>query len=111
MAVKTHVKAGDTVAVIAGNHKGQTGEVIAVYPDQNRVKVKGIAMVAKHKRIDRQNNTGGRITEEGTIHISNVLPVDPKTGKPGRVKTVVTKDADGKRKATRVFAKSGNELK
>lgn len=111
MSAKTHIKKGDTVSVIAGNHKGKTGEVIAVYPEKNRVKIKDIAIVAKHKRVDRQNNTGGRTMEEGTVHISNVLPVDTSTGKPGRVKTVVSADENGKRKISRAFVKSGNQLK
>ncbi len=110
MTVKTHVKKGDLVQVIAGNHKDRRGKILAVYPEKGRVKIESVAMVSKHKRVDRQKNTGGRITEEGTVHISNVLPVDPSTDKPGRVKTVIAKDADGKRKTTRVFVKSGNPL-
>ena len=110
MAVKTHVKKGDLVQVTAGNNKDKRGKILAVYPEQGRVKIEGVAMVSKHKRVDRQNNTGGRITEEGTVDISNVLAVDPSTDKPGRTKTVVSKDADGKRITTRVFVKSGNPL-
>lgn len=110
MAIKTHVKKGDLVQVMAGNHKGSSGKIIAVYPDKGRVKIENVAMVSKHKRVDRQNNTGGRVTEEGTVHISNVLPIDPSTKKPSRTKTVITKDENGNRKATRVFVKSGNPI-
>ena len=110
MSLKTHVKKGDFVEVTAGNHIKKRGKILAVYPDKGRVKIENVAMVSKHKRVDRQKNTGGRVTEEGTVHISNVLVVDPSTDKPGRTKTVVTKDSDGKRKATRVFVKSGNPL-
>lgn len=110
MTVKTHVKKGDLVQVMAGNHKGKSGKILAVYPETGRVKVENVAMVSKHKRVDRQKNTGGRVTEEGTVHISNVLPIDPSTKKPGRTKIVLSKDDKGKRKATRVFVKSGNPL-
>lgn len=78
MAIKMHVKKGDKVEVISGNNKGKSGEVIAVFPEKNRVKIKDLAMVVKHKRIDRQNNTGGMTKEEGTIHASNVKLVERK---------------------------------
>ena len=70
---------------MAGNHKGSSGKILAVYPETGRVKIENVAMVSKHKRVDRQNNTGGRVTEEGTVHISNVLPVDGLTGQPVRL--------------------------
>ena len=52
MTVKTHVKKGDLVQVTAGNNKDKRGKIIAVYPEQGRVKIEGVAMVAKHKRVD-----------------------------------------------------------
>lgn len=105
MAKKTHIKKGDLVKVIAGNHKDVQGKVIAVYPDQQRVKIENVNMVYKHQRVDRQNNTGGRIQEEGTIHISNVLPVDSESNKASRIRI---EEVDGKK--TRVLVKSGKAL-
>ncbi|PCJ56068.1 MAG: 50S ribosomal protein L24 [Planctomycetota bacterium] len=105
MSIKTKIKKGDLVKVIAGNHKDVQGKVIAVFPEQQRVKIENVNMVYKHKRVDRQNNTGGRIQEEGTIHISNVLPVDSESNKASRIRIDVI---DGKK--IRVLVKSGNAL-
>ncbi len=102
---KKHVKKGDLVEIIAGRDKDKRGKVVAVYPDSDRVKVENCGMIYKHKRVDAQNNTGGRTREEGTIHISNVMLVDPKTDKPSRTRVEIK---DGKR--TRVFVKSGNAI-
>ena len=72
------IKKGDTVMVIAGKDKGAVGKVIAAYPTQDRVLVEGVNLVKKHTKIGQTNRgakTGGIITQEASIHISNVLPV------------------------------------
>jgi len=81
-----HIKSGDTVMVIAGSDKGQTGKVLRVMWDKNRVVVEGMNRVWKHVRPSQRNPQGGRIQKDAPIHISNVMPVDPSTGKGVRVK-------------------------
>ncbi|MEH0937082.1 50S ribosomal protein L24 [Micromonospora psammae] len=85
MTVK--VKKGDTVVVIAGKDKGATGKVIAAYPRQDKVLVEGVNRVKKHTRISttqRGAKTGGIVTQEAPIHVSNVQVLD-SDGKPTRV--------------------------
>jgi len=81
-----HVKKGDMVQIIAGDHKGATGRVLHVYPDDQTVIVQGQNLAKKHVRPSRRNPQGGRIGVEQPLHISNVLPVNPKTSKGGRVR-------------------------
>ena len=89
------IKKGDTVMVIAGKDKGAVGKVIAAYPTQDRVLVEGVNLVKKHTKIGQSNRgakTGGIITQEASIHISNVLPVVKVDGEdvPTRVGYRVT---------------------
>jgi large subunit ribosomal protein L24 len=81
------IKKGDTVVVIAGKDKGAKGKVIAAYPKLDKVLVEGVNRVKKHTRIrttQRGAKTGGIITQEAPIHVSNVMVVDGD-GKPARV--------------------------
>ncbi|MNY26461.1 50S ribosomal protein L24 [compost metagenome] len=82
---KLHVKKDDTVFVITGKDKGKKGRVIAAYPRQNRVLVEGVNMVKKHAKPSQLNPQGGILTQEAAIHVSNVMLIDPKSGKPTRV--------------------------
>lgn len=76
---------GDKVRVIAGNDKGVEGEVRSVDRKKERVIVEGVNLRWKHKRATQQNPQGAeRVQEECSIHISNVMPIDPATGKPTR---------------------------
>jgi large subunit ribosomal protein L24 len=102
------VKKGDTVLVIAGKDKGAKGKVIQAYPDRNRVLVEGVNRIKKHTRVSqtqRGAQTGGIVTQEAAIHVSNVMVVD-SDGKPTRVSKKVTDD--GKR--VRVSRRSGKEI-
>jgi large subunit ribosomal protein L24 len=81
-----HVKKGDTVEIITGVNKGATGKVMRVIPGKDRVLVEGINLSYKHVRPSQQNPQGGRIRVEQPIHISNVLPVNPKSNKGTRVR-------------------------
>ena len=81
------IKKGDTVVVIAGKDKGAKGKVIQAYPRQDKVLVEGVNRVKKHERIrttQRGSKTGGIVTQEAPIHISNVQIVD-SDGKPTRI--------------------------
>lgn len=81
-----HVKKGDNVVVIAGNDKGRTGEVIEVIPAKSRVVVGGINLRWKHRKPTQQNPKGERVQVECGIHVSNVMHVDPQTGKRTRTR-------------------------
>ncbi len=81
---KLHVKAGDTVEVIAGNSKGKKGKITQVFVKKNRVVVEGVNMISKHIKPNAQNPQGEIKKLEGTIHISNVMVVDPSTGEATR---------------------------
>ncbi|PFN77905.1 50S ribosomal protein L24 [Bacillus sp. AFS076308] len=99
-----HVKKGDKVRVISGKDKGKTGVVLAAYPKESRVLVEGVNIVKKHSKPSQVNPQGGIVSFEAPIHVSNVMPIDPKTGNPTRVGYTTV---DGKK--VRV-AKSGEVL-
>lgn len=80
------IKKGDTVVVIAGAEKGKTGTVKEILNKDSRVVIEGLNRVWKHVKPSQRFPQGGRIQKEAAIHISNVQPVDPKTGKGTRVK-------------------------
>jgi large subunit ribosomal protein L24 len=91
-----HVKKGDMVEVITGDHKGETGKVLRVDVKRDRVVVEGVNMIYRHVRPSRRNPQGGRLRREAPIHISNVLPLDSKTNHGARVRYEVKQDAQGK---------------
>ncbi len=101
------IKKGDKVVVIAGKNKGQTGTIVRALPERDMVLIDGINVVKRHRRPTQSNRKGQIIDKPMPIHASNVMLVDPKTGKPTRIKIV--RDKDGIR--TRVAVKSGQELK
>ncbi|RWZ52112.1 50S ribosomal protein L24 [Halobacillus fulvus] len=80
-----HVKKGDKVMVISGKDKGKQGTVLEAYPKKDRVLVEGVNEVKKHAKPSQDNPQGGILTQEAAIHVSNVMPIDPKTGEPTRV--------------------------
>ena len=81
---KSKLKSGDEVIVIAGNDKGRTGTVRQVLRDRNKVVVEGINVRTKHKKPTQQNPQGERVEMEIPIHASNVMLLDPATGKGTR---------------------------
>jgi large subunit ribosomal protein L24 len=102
------VNKGDTVEVIAGKDKGARGKVIAAYPREDKVLVEGVNRVKKHTRIrttQRGAKTGGIVTQEAAIHVSNVMVVDAE-GKPTRIGYRV--DDNGKK--VRVARRTGKDL-
>lgn len=92
------IRKDDVVEVVAGDarHRKARGKVLRVLPDREQVIVEGVNMVYRHVRRSRKYPQGGRIQKEAPIHISNVMPVDPKTGRPTRVRYAVERGADGK---------------
>ena len=95
-----HVRKGDTVEIIAGDHKGAVGKVLRVLADKKKVVVQGHNLAKKHVRPSRRNPQGGRINVEQPIHISNILPVNPKTSKGSRTRYQTGKDGSKKRIVT-----------
>ncbi|MBN8708529.1 MAG: 50S ribosomal protein L24 [Verrucomicrobia bacterium 61-8] len=77
--VKTHVRRGDTVQVISGNHRGSTGKILLVNPTKSQVIIEGVRMIKKHQRKTQDNPNGAIIEREGPIHISNVKVVERAT--------------------------------
>ena len=75
-----HVKKGDKVMVISGKDKGKTGVILSALPKKDRVLVEGVNIVKKHSKPSQMNPQGGIINQEAPIHVSNVMPIDPKTG-------------------------------
>ncbi|GAA3245817.1 50S ribosomal protein L24 [Pseudonocardia petroleophila] len=106
------IKKGDTVVVIAGKDKGAKGKVIQAYPERDRVLVEGVNRIKKHTRVSQNQRgaqSGGIVTQEAAIHVSNVMVVDSE-GKPTRVGRQVTRDEDGKRSSVRVSRSTGKEI-
>lgn len=102
------VRKGDTVVVIAGKDKGAKGKVIQAYPETGRVLVEGVNRIKKHTRVSRTQRgaqTGGIVTQEASIDVSNVMVVD-SDGKPARVGYRQTDD--GKR--VRVSRRNGKDI-
>ncbi len=105
MATKMKIKSKDKVIVLAGKDKGKTGDVMAVYPKENRVKISGVNMIARHTKPSQANPQGGIVRKEAPIHASNVALVDPKSNKATRAGFKVVKG-----EKTRIARKSGEEV-
>jgi large subunit ribosomal protein L24 len=109
--MSARIKTDDQVIVVGGKDRGKKGKVLRVEPAKNRVYVEGLNMVKRHTRprqvagAQRAEDVGGVIEKEGPIHISNVMLIDPKDGKPTRIGIEVQ---DGKR--YRVARRSGSRL-
>ncbi len=101
---KFHVKTGDTVKVIAGNSKGMTGKVLEVIREKDRAKVEGAQIITKHIKPTAQTPQGSLEKTEGTIHISNLMVIDPATGEASRT----GRKLNDKGKLQRFSKKSGN---
>lgn len=102
----TRIKKEDQVVVISGKDKGSRGRVLLVQREVDRVIVEGINKVKRHTKPTPKNPNGGIIEREQPIHISKVMPIDPSTDKPTRVRFQVSEDGT----KTRV-AKSGAAIK
>ncbi len=107
MSVKLHIKKGDTVYVNAGNSRGQQGKVLEVIVDKQRAIVEGVNLVKKHTKPNAKSPQGGIVEQEAAIHISNLQPLDPKSGKATRV----GRKENAKGKLVRIAKKSGEEIK
>ena len=104
---KLKIRKGDLVQVMAGDSKGKQGKVTEVIIKTNRAIVEGANMVSKHTKPSATNPNGGIVKQEAPIHISNLMVIDVKTGKPSRVGRKL--NAEGK--SVRITKKSGEEIK
>jgi len=107
MQKKLHIKKGDTVMVIAGESKGQKGRVLEVDRDKERAIVEGVNVVSRHTKPNAKAPQGGILKKEAPVHISNLLPLDPTSGKPTRI----GRKLDSRNKLVRYSKKSGEEIK
>ena len=105
MALKFKIRKGDKVIVRTGRDKGKVGEVLRIYPDDNRALVQGVNLARRHQK-QTPGQEGGIISKEMPIHISNIALRDPKDGKPVRVGYKVLKDG----KKVRFARKSGEVI-
>ncbi|ASU80157.1 50S ribosomal protein L24 [Actinopolyspora erythraea] len=102
------VKKGDTVVVIAGKDKGARGKVIQAFPGRERVLVEGVNQIKKHTRVSRTERgaqSGGIVTQEAPIHVSNIMVVD-SDGKPTRVGYRTGEDG----KKVRISRRNGKDI-
>ena len=106
-AKKIHIRKGDTVIVITGESKGQKGRVLEVDRDKERAIVEGVNTVSKHTKPNAKSPQGGIIKKEAPVHISNLMLVDPASGKPTRI----GRRLNDKDKLVRYSKKSGEEIK
>ena len=104
---KLKIKKNDTVVVLTGEDKGKTGKVLKVLVDKQRAIVEGVNMVNKSTKPSAKNHQGGFVTQEASIHVSNISLIDPKSCKPTRVAMKVNEEG----KKVRVAKKSGEEIK
>lgn len=104
---KLHIKKGDIVYVNSGEDRGKTGRVLEVLISKNRAIVEGVNIVSKHTKPNAKSPQGGIEKKEASIHLSNLNPVDPKTGKPTRI----GRKENSKGKLVRYAKKSGEEIK
>jgi large subunit ribosomal protein L24 len=107
MQKKIHIKKGDTVFVNAGESKGQQGRVLEVIRKKDRAIVEGINMVSKHTKPNAKSPQGGIVKKEASVHISNLMLLDPTSGKPTRIGRKSTGDGP----LVRYSKKSGEEIK
>ncbi|NCV92644.1 MAG: 50S ribosomal protein L24 [Synechococcaceae bacterium WB7_3xG_012] len=96
--IKMRLRKGDTVQVITGKDKGKTGEVLRTLPNENRVIVQGINLRTRHMKPTQEGETGRIVTEEASLHASNVMLYSTDKKVASRVEIVVEKDGTKKRR-------------
>jgi large subunit ribosomal protein L24 len=102
-----HVVKNDMVKILTGKYSGKTGKVLKVFPDQKRLIVEGVNIIKKHTKPSQKNQKGGIIEKESSIHVSNVMVIDPKTNEPTRVGYKFLEDGT----KVRISKKSGEMLR
>jgi large subunit ribosomal protein L24 len=100
------IRKGDRVEVVTGADRGKRGEVLRVIPKENRAVVQGVNVAKHHTKPSRMGQEGGIVEKEATIHLSNIMLIDPKTDKPTRVSFRVLENGT----KLRVARKTGNAI-
>jgi large subunit ribosomal protein L24 len=103
---KMHVTKGDLVRVVRGDDKGKEGRILRVFPKTGRVTIDGVNIVKRHRRARRAEEQSGIIEMPAPVHASNVMLLDPKEGKPTRIRHRI--DEDGTKE--RLSVKSGDAI-
>src|SRR5690625_1556877 len=80
-----HVKKGDTVKVLSGKDRGKQGVILEAFPKTERIVIEGVNMIQKHAKLSQENPQAAILNIEAAIHVSNVMPIDPKYGEPPSV--------------------------
>ncbi len=104
---KLHIKKGDNVMVIAGNHKGQSGRVLVVDMEKKRAIVEGVNLMSKHTKPNAQNPNGGIVKQEAPVHVSNLMLID----KSGKATRTGRKKDEKTGKSVRYSKKTGEVIK
>lgn len=105
------IKKNDTVIVISGNYKGKTGKVLKVFPSKDRVIIEGVNLRKRHTKPNQKNPQGGIIEKEASIHVSNVMILDPKSNEATRIGArIIIDEKTSKKKSVRVSKVSGEML-
>lgn len=107
MQTKYHIKKGDTVLVLSGEYKGKEGKILEIITKTDKAIVEGVNLISKHTKPNAKSPQGGIIKKEAPIHISNLMLINPATGKPTRVGRKVSE----KGKLVRYSKKTGEEIK
>jgi large subunit ribosomal protein L24 len=107
MPIKLHIKKGDKVIINTGEYKGQQGRVLEVIRNKNKAIVEGINIVSKHTKPNAKSPKGGILQKEAPVHISNLMLIDPKSGKGTRIGRRLNED----NKLVRYAKESGEEIK
>ena len=107
MQTKYHIKKGDTVLVLSGEYKGKEGKILEIITKTDKAIVEGVNLISKHTKPNAKSPQGGIIKKEAPIHISNLMLINPATGKPTRVGRKVS----DKGKLVRYSKKTGEEIK
>ena len=107
--ISTKLKKGDTVEVIAGKDKGKRGKITLMKTKDNRAVVEGVNLVKRSLKPSQQNPQGGMITKESSIHLSNLMILDPKKDRPTRI-LMKSMEVKGKPRMVRVSKLSGEVL-
>src|SRR5690348_5053849 len=109
------VRKGDTVQVISGKDRGGKGKVIETDPDKNRILVEGVNRIRKHTKVTQNTRgakTGGIVTQEAPVHVSNVMVVCPECDKPTRIgkRQDIVDQETGKTRPVRICKRCGKEI-
>ena len=108
MSKKLHIKKGDLVKVLTGNATGSEGKVLTVDIQKNRAIVEGVNKISKHSKPNAKTPNGGIVQQEASVHISNLMLIEPANGTPTRVGRKLDEKT---KKLVRISKKSGEVIK